>query len=76
MYISYSVIPKCSSVDPCKHNGVCEKSRCFCTDHYGPSCETGKLPHYKVCIQVFHDEHKVVNVDNVGIKGFYRSKKS
>ena len=38
------VISRCSPVEPCKHNGVCDKSRCFCTntDHYGPLCETGK----------------------------------
>ena len=31
-------------MNPCKHGGVCDKFRCFCTDtaHYGPLCETGK----------------------------------
>ena len=39
------VILKCSSTEPCNHDGVCDKSRCFCTntEHYGPLCETGKV---------------------------------
>ena len=46
------VISRCSSVESCKHGGVCYKSRCFCTntEHYGPLCETGKsvLSQYKL----------------------------
>ena len=39
-------------MEPYKHGGVCDKSRCFCTnkEHYGPLCETGKslLSQYKL----------------------------